>query len=165
MMSLSHVWIAAGSHAIEAKLALGLVLLFEFRLNLFLRRLEEHPDAPPFGQFDLWYCKLPLSMKVAEEFTIEDDSLVDRCLAALAETEACLAASVEMVMNSPVSWLPHPLCGNPVYAICGARSVQNQFWTPLMASSRWSSFYDRRHDEHLWSYVETLTPILHRRKK
>jgi YD repeat-containing protein len=177
-LMMPNVWIDAGLQVVRAKLHLGALVVaverqadigtrlrirrlahaFEFRINLFLRRLEELPDAAPFGQFDFHFLRLDDIDLVHEEILIVDPVLAGQCMIAIIEAETSLASAVVLLLNSPIPWPVHPLCKNPVHAIGKAKRALDQIKEPIKLQHPEGPPIDRPHDDHLWSYVDLITP-------
>jgi hypothetical protein len=177
---MPQVLIDAAHHCIQAKHALGALLIlterhaemgtrmyirklisfFGFRLGFFLLRLEERPNAGPLGQFQYWYIPLNKdSGLMGAEVLIDDPLLAGECLKALLEAEDCLMSALVLLLNSPVARIPRTF--NPISAIGGAKCALNQIKEPLMAQL---PVPIGPCDEHVWSYVEMLTPESLRKK-
>jgi hypothetical protein len=173
---MSDVLTAAAQQAVNAKLALGellilterhaeigtrlcvrrLVHLFEFRLGFFLNRFDP-ADYVPLGLFFFWFVALPRGVGEIREVPLIEDTLVaSQCLSQLTKAESRLASAVEVLLNSSIPRVPD--LTNPVSAIGGAKYVLDQIKGPLLMHSPEQIPLDQPHDAHLWTYVLNLTP-------
>lgn len=172
------VLITAGLHLNDAKRSLGemlilsehnvgmaarlrvrkLVDLFQFRLGLFLLRLDEGQSPVPFGQFVYWYPRLagsrdPTGVKII----IEDNGVAFRCLQAITESEASLVSAAALLLSNRVPRAQRVT--DPINAIVGAKEVLDRMKSEILSTCVERLPVESSQDQHIWTYLSTVTTV------
>ena len=173
---MDSIWIIVARYVIQSKLELSellllceretdigtrlyvrsLLTLIEFRLGLFLTKVDGWPDSVPLGQFVYWFVRLPVDCgEVGKEILLDNPILAEQCLIVLDTAKSSLATAVEIILSSQMTW-PSELhkSSNPLHEILVAKQVIDKMKVSILVHH--SELNHCQHDGHLWSYVEVL---------